>query len=141
MKRFFGFLLLSGLGWLCDFASFTVLVKVFGVPGATANFVSSYVGVSFVWFTSLGMVFKRTRQGQGRFLLTYWSYQFVSILVYSQCLRLVAEWLSSHAGWPAGNHSPAILAKIVITPFNLLTNFLFMKYLTRFMRDARSSHA
>lgn len=34
-----------------------------------------------------------------------------------------------------------IAAKIIVTPFNLVTNFLFMKFLTRYMRNAHSAYA
>jgi len=136
MTLFLRFLLLSGLGWLCDFATFALLSRGFGVPPFAANFVSSYVGVTFVWFTSLGIVFQRA--GSRQALLLYWGYQFVSILAYSQLLQAMAATLSmalQGADVPAAWRSTGPLAaKIVVTPLNLLTNFLFMKYLTRSMR-------
>ena len=131
LPLFLRFLLLSGLGWLCDFAAFALLSRGFGVPPFAANFVSSYVGVTFVWFTSLGIVFQRA--GSRQALLLYWGYQLVSILAYSQLLQAVAATLP--AALPTAWHATAPLAaKIVVTPLNLLTNFLFMKYLTRSMR-------
>lgn len=134
LRTFLGFLLLSGLGWLCDMLTYTALVRLAGVSPFAANVASSYVGVSFVWFTSLGTVFRRSGEGAGRFLLLYWVYQFVSIMAYSQLLQLAAAVLAGHAGAPA-LHS-AVAAKIIVTPFNLVTNFLFMKVLTRRMRAA-----
>ncbi|NYE61686.1 putative flippase GtrA [Duganella sp. 1224] len=134
LRAFLGFLLLSGLGWLCDMLTYTALVRLAGVAPFAANVVSSYVGVSFVWFTSLGTVFRRSGAGSGRFLLLYWGYQFLSIMAYSQLLQLTAAAVASHAGVPA-LHS-ALAAKIIVTPFNLVTNFLFMKVLTRHMRAA-----
>lgn len=133
-RTFLSFLLLSGLGWLCDMLTYTALVRLGGIAPFGANVVSSYVGVSFVWFTSLGSVFRRSGAGSGRFLLLYWCYQFVSIMAYSQLLQLAAAVLASQSGVLA-QHS-ALAAKIIITPFNLVTNFLFMKVLTRHMRAA-----
>lgn len=139
LRLFLGFAFLSGLGWLCDFGTFTLLVKLFDVPGFIANFVSSYVGVTFVWFTSLKTVFGRTGAARGRFLFAYWGFQFVSILAYSQLLHLVVGWLQT-PGLPAWlQANAAVAAKIIITPFNLVTNFLFMKWLTRFMQQATPS--
>jgi putative flippase GtrA len=134
LRAFLGFLLLSGLGWLCDMLTYTALVQLAGVTPFSANVASSYVGVTFVWFTSLGMVFRRSGARAGRFLLLYWCYQFVSVMAYSQLLQLGAAALAVGAGTLSG-HS-AVVAKILITPFNLVTNFLFMKVLTRFMRAA-----
>jgi len=134
LRAFLGFLLLSGLGWLCDMLTYTSLVRLAGVSPFAANVASSYVGVSFVWFTSLGMVFRRSGDHSGRFLLLYWCYQFISIMAYSQLLQLGSAALAGGAGALA-QHS-AVAAKIFITPFNLVTNFLFMKVLTRRMRAA-----
>ena len=136
LKQFLVFGCVSALGWLCDFGTFTLLVKLFDVHGFIANFVSSYVGITFVWFTSLQTVFGRTGAARGRFLLAYWGFQFVSILAYSQLLHLVAAELNAPVlpAWLQAND--AVAAKIIITPFNLVTNFLFMKWLTRFMQQA-----
>ena len=134
LRAFLGFLLLSGLGWLCDMLTYTTLVRLAGVSPFAANVASSYVGVTFVWFTSLGMVCRRGGDHAGRFLVRYWCYQFISIMAYSQLLQLGAAALAGAAGALA-QHS-AVVAKIAITPFNLVTNFLFMKVLTRRMRAA-----
>lgn len=126
LRAFLPFLLLSGLGWLCDFATFALLSRKFGLAPFAANFVSSYVGVTFVWFTSLKTVFRRA--GTRRGLMLYWAYQLFSILAYSQVLQSVAQALA--ASLPAAG----LAAKILVTPFNLATNFLFMKFLTRSLR-------
>jgi putative flippase GtrA len=126
LRTFLPFLLLSGLGWLCDFATFALLTRTFGLTPFTANFVSSYVGVTFVWFTSLQTVFRRA--GTRRGLMLYWAYQLLSILAYSQVLQSV-----SHALAPS-LPAAGLAAKILVTPFNLATNFLFMKFLTRSLR-------
>lgn len=136
LRLFLKFALLSGLGWLCDFASFTLLVKLVGTPGFLANFISSYVGVTFVWFTSLTKVFGRTGAGRGRFLLTYWGFQLASILAYSQLLHVILSALQSPNVPILLSSQPEISSKIIVTPFNLITNFLFMKFLTRFMQQA-----
>lgn len=123
------FIALSGLGWLCDMVTFTVLVRLAGWDAAYANIASSYAGVTFVWFTSLKTVFQRG--GAGRFLPLYWGFQFLSILAYSHLLGLVAAALPPLGQWDGYR---ALAAKISITPFNLATNFMFMKMLTRYMR-------
>jgi putative flippase GtrA len=133
-KIFFIFTLLSGFGWLCDFLTFSLLIKLFDVKIFTANFLSSYVGVTLVWFVSLNTVFKHSGKGSSTFLLVYWCFQFVSILAYSQLLHMVAIIIPGMIQFAQVASNPEIAAKIIITPFNLVTNFIFMKFLTRFMR-------
>lgn len=136
-KTFIGFAVLSGIGWLCDFLSFSILANVFSVKAFWANFFSSYVGVTFVWFTSLKTLFRRSTSGSTMFLAGYWSFQFVSILLYSQLLEVVAASLPGVPVLAQSGHYMEILAKIIITPFNLVTNFIFMKLLTRHMPGAK----
>jgi putative flippase GtrA len=136
LKQFFTFGCFSAIGWVLDFIAFSLLVRLFEFNGLAANVISSIVGVTFVWFSSLKVVFGRASKGHTRALVTYWGYQFFSILGYSQILYLLAselhdaiapEWVQSNAD---------VIAKLVVTPFNLATNFLFMKILTRYMRSA-----
>lgn len=123
------FIALSGLGWLCDLATFTLLVRLAAWEAGAANIASSYAGVTLVWFASLKTVFRRA--GDGRFLLTYWGFQLLSILAYSHLLGLAATAAPSLGPWDG--YRP-LAAKLFITPFNLITNFIFMKLLTRHMR-------
>lgn len=138
MRQFLKFAFLSGLGWLCDFTTFTLLVKIVGASPFVANLVSSYVGVTFVWFTSLKTVFRRRATRSGTFLMTYWCYQFVSIMAYSQVLHITADGLAAAHLLEANS---GVAAKLLITPFNLITNYLFMKLLTRFMQKEQPTHA
>lgn len=140
-RMFFGFALLSGLGWLCDFVTFALLVKLFNIHSFVANFVSSYVGVTFVWFTSLKIVFKLGGKGSSTFLVVYWCFQFVSILIYSQLLRMTVHEIPSVFQLVQISQNPEIAAKIIVTPFNLVSNFIFMKFLTRYMRHEPTTHA
>lgn len=134
IQMFLYFALLSGLGWLCDFGTFTLLVKIAHMPNFIANFISSYVGVTFVWFTSLRTVFKYSGEKHHTFLILYWGFQFFSILVYSQLLQMLAEKIHHTDLFMQFSQNSAIISKILITPFNLITNFIFMKVLTRFMQ-------
>jgi len=138
VKQFLKFAFLSGLGWLCDFTTFTLLVKIAGLSPFMANLVSSYAGVTFVWFTSLKTVFQRRTNGSGTFLMTYWCYQFVSIMAYSQILNITVDGLAAAHLMTANS---GVAAKLLITPFNLITNYLFMKRLTRFMQKEQPRHA
>lgn len=140
MRVFIGFAILSGLGWISDFLTFTMLVTWVNTPSFVANIISSYVGVTFVWFTSLKAVFKRTDDGRRLFLMGYWCFQFVSILLYSQLLHLVADAMPATLPRLDGLYDADIAGKIIITPLNLVTNFAFMKSITRFMREESVIH-
>jgi len=130
---YFTFILLSGGGWLCDFCTFTGLVTLLQWPPFEANFLSSFVGVTFVWLTSLHAVFGRSRSSSLQFLLIYWFYQLISISLYSQTVRWGASQVVSLSAVPWLVNHAAIATKIFVTPLNLATNFIFMRRLTRFM--------
>jgi putative flippase GtrA len=138
---FLKFAILSGFGWLCDLSSFLLLVKLAGMSAASANIVSSFVGVTFVWFTSVGMIFGRSGARRWHFLIVYWLFQLASILCYSQFLHVVMLHFAA-ADAPAWfTQQAAAAAKIFVTPFNLVTNFLFMRFLTRFMEQSTQSES
>ena len=49
MKRFFGFIGISGIGWLMDMAIYSLLTMAAGLPVALANCLSSFAAISFVF--------------------------------------------------------------------------------------------
>lgn len=141
MKLFLGFVLISGVGWLLDMASYTGLSQLFDVAPAYANFISSMVGVTYVWLVSLNKLFDRREYGASIYLPIYWSYQVLSILAYSGLISLVAVAVINLKIGELLGISSAISAKVIITLPNLLTNFLFMLTLTKFMRpDNKQQH-
>jgi len=135
MKRFLGFAIFSGIGWLCDLLTFAILVKWVGVPAFWGNLASSYVGITFVWFTSLKSVFHINSRSRGRFLLVYWTYQLASILFYSKALSILSTSISGYSAFTPYSDAGSvdIISKIIVTPINLFTNFIFMKLLTKRM--------
>jgi len=124
------FIALSGIGWLFDFFTYCVLNSLIKLPSFWCNFISSYVGVTFVWFSSLKHVFKKNEVNY-RYLLIYWGYQFLSILIYSKLLGFEIAFIKKNIVSIWVFLPVDVLAKVVITPFNLATNFVFMKILTR----------
>lgn len=133
IQQFLRFALLSGVGWLCDFGVYSLLVLLTDIGSSSANFISSFVGVTFVYFTSLGYVFRRRDQNRKVFLTSYWAWQAASITAYSVALGLLVASLVSVQLLTELGVNIAIAGKIIITPINLLTNYMFMKWLTRFM--------
>jgi len=134
LKLFIGFVLVSGVGWLLDLLSYTGLTHAAGLPAGYANFMSSMVGVTYVWIVALNRLFGKGGYGRSVFLPIYWGYQAVSILGYSILISLAVPaeftlWLSQ-----LSHLSPALVAKILLTAPNLMTNFVFMSFLTKFMK-------
>ena len=130
MRRFIAFAFISGVGWLCDFLTFTLLISSLDINSFFANFVSSYVGVTFVWFASLKTVFEHDGAARSRHLLFYWGFQFLSILTYSKLLQLMVSMMVVDLP-SAFLLDVKEIGKIIITPFNLFTNFIFMRLLVR----------
>ncbi|QCA05654.1 GtrA family protein [Pantoea vagans] len=134
MKLFLSFVLISGVGWLLDMLTFTVISQFFGTAPAYANFISSMVGVTYVWIVALNRVFKRRGYGKSVYLPVYWGYQGISILSYSALITQVATSRFNFEISELLGINSGLIAKIIITGPNLLTNFLFMTLLTRFMK-------
>jgi hypothetical protein len=134
MKVFLGFVLISGVGWLLDMASYAVLSQVFAVAPSYANFLSSMVGITYVWIVALCRLFDRREYSGSIYLPIYWGYQGASILAYSGLISIVAaSAFNSKIGEMIGV-PPTFVAKIIITAPNLLSNFIFMSILTKFMK-------
>lgn len=134
-QTFLRFAFLSGMGWVCDFVTFVILVEGSNTSAFVANIISSYVGVTFVYLTSLRFVFNKMTHNHAWFLSIYWSFQLISILIYSGILKEVVDVLVRQDLIALVQSYGEIIGKIVVTPFNLLTNFLFMKFLTKYMKD------
>jgi hypothetical protein len=135
MRKFFRFSFISGGGWIFDFTTYLTLTALTFSPGSS-NFVSSFVGVTFVWFASLNSVFNRDAGRHRYFLFIYWGYQFLSILAYSKLLQMVFLSIGEYK-YLGLILSSAVVAKIAVTPLNLVTNYLFMRLLSIFIPRGR----
>lgn len=134
MEKFFGFIYISGVGWLLDIASFAGLSQFFDMAPRYANFISSLVGVTYVWIVALNRLFDRSEFRKSIYLPIYWGYQALSILAYSALISVLATSAANHNIEEMCNIPFPIVAKIVITGPNLLTNFIFMSILTKLMK-------
>jgi hypothetical protein len=135
MKVFLGFVLISGLGWLLDLFSFTVMTQLFKLLSAQANFVSSMIGVTYVWGVALKRIFDRGNYGKSIYLPIYWGYQALSISVYSMLISIIADSEFNYRLGQSFEVPIELAAKILLTLPNLLTNFIFMNMLTKFMKS------
>ncbi len=136
VHTFLGFVLISGVGWFLDLATYAAISQLFAVPPSCANFISSLVGVTYVWMVALNRLFERSDYGQSVYLIIYWSYQGISILAYSALISTVLTLFFNFKLDQVFEISSAVMAKIIITPPNLLTNFFFMYFLSKFMKPS-----
>ena len=136
MKLFLGFVLISGVGWLLDMASYAGLSQLFTVPPAYANFISSMVGVTYVWIVALNRLFDQREYRRSVYLPIYWGYQGISILAYSALISIVAASAFNSQIGQIFEMPSALVAKLIITGPNLITNFIFMSFLTKFMKPS-----
>lgn len=141
MNLFLGFVFISGVGWLLDMTSYAGLSQLLTVEPPYANFISSMVGVTYVWIVALNRIFDQRECRRSVYLPIYWSYQGLSILAYSALISVVTRstlnWeIASMFGMPS-----EFTAKIIITCPNLMTNFIFMSFLTKLMnRGIKQRH-
>lgn len=129
LKLVIGFVLISGMGWLSDILVYFVATHLFLASSFSANFLSSFIGVTLVWFLSMKSLFNVTSSSRRYFLFLYWAWQAISIFWYSRIIQELEGYLSRYymSGFLFSYYS--MIAKIVITPINLLTNFLFIRWL------------
>ncbi len=121
--RFFG---LSGIGWLLDFGTFVLLGRFSGNVVAN-NIVSSWVGVTFVFVTATRKVFRsRGRIPLGVKYVLYLAYQCILIFLVSKLLGWISTQLAG-SGIGLLQRYAGIIAKILVTPVTMVTNFLVMK--------------
>lgn len=134
MKLFLGFVFISGIGWLLDIVSYAGLTQFLEMAPSHANVVSSMIGVTYVWIVAINRLFDRREYGKSIYLPVYWCYQGMSILAYSTLISIFsASVFNPKLGYVLGIPF-AVMAKIIITVPNLLTNFIFMNILARLMK-------
>lgn len=128
------FATISGVGWLLDTAVYMFLVTYVGMGVFLANIAGGVVGGAFAFVTAHRFVFGG---GAGKFkskLTIYVIYTAMLVIIASGLVDLTAEGLRHVANyaqlliaWPL----IAFLAKCLITPALLATNFLVARALSR----------
>ena len=122
--RFIG---LSGIGWILDFTTYTVL----GVISANLvlnNTISSWVGVTFVFLLSTRIVFKNNSKIPLKWkYVIYLLYQCVLIFFISKLLNRANIYLLTHVTLAVVKNFSTIISKILVTPITMVLNFIVMK--------------
>ncbi len=131
LPAFLRFAVLSGLGWLLDLSLLLLQVGLLGLAAAGANVVSSTVAALSVFLVSRLMIFRRQRHALGRRVVFYAAYTLCVIGVATLCLHGVVTLLRPIAaaqGWRPSATLLAGAAKIIVTPPQLLLNFVVARW-------------
>lgn len=141
MSSFLKFGVLSGGGWLLDCSILLVLSQSFGVQLSVANFLSSSTAALLVFTVSRFLIFESSRAQPFIRTLIYFFYTCGVIVVASAVISPVI-WLVRHVvEYFALQTSPgqaAFVAKVIITPPQLLANFFMSRYLSQANHPERS---
>lgn len=123
--RFVG---LSGIGWLLDFAVYTILSTCVSNLAA-ANMISSLVGASFVFIFSTRFVFQNSHRIPLIWKYCFYiAYQALLILLISLLLAQINTLITTHVSVGIIVRASAILSKIIVTPITMTLNFFIMKF-------------
>lgn len=118
---------LSGIGWILDFCIF-ILLGFVSANHSINNFISSWVGVTFVFIFATRKVFKSNSSIPlwAKYVI-YIVYQFILISLASKVLGFVDSFIVANITWALVVKFSGIIAKIFITPFTMVLNFFVMK--------------
>ena len=124
---------LSGMGWLLDFALLLSMVGGLGVPPFAANIVSSSIAALTVFLLSRRLIFDRSEGALGTRVAVYLLYTLCLITAAAGVMTLIIQLLAGLARANGYDPAPAILtacAKVLITPPQLLLNFLMSRHMS-----------
>ncbi len=127
VKQFMKFTTTSGLGWILDFLIYSLLVHFFS--SFISNCISATVAVTFVYLLSVNKIFNVNTNYAKLGFVMYLIYQSFSII----CFSILINFLSSFELFSIFGGFKYQSIKILVTPFTLFTNFVFMKILANYM--------
>ena len=121
---------ISGVGWVLDFCTYMALSKLLLCDLTTSNFISSWVGVTFVFFFATKKVFQQSGKVSIRIkYLIYLAYQCVLIFLISKLLAVINNAILIYCRVDLILHFSSVIAKIAVTPITMCLNYLVMKKL------------
>jgi putative flippase GtrA len=121
------FIGLSGIGWILDFSTYTLL-GIWFHNLVVNNMVSSWVGVTFVFFFATRKVFQNNSNISLKWkYIIYILYQCILIFAISKLLNLVNAAIVANITIDLILSFSSIIAKILVTPITMILNFFVMK--------------
>ena len=140
--RFLKFGGLSGLGWIADVSILLCLVRLLGMAPFVANMISSATAAVGVFLLSRELVFAKADGRVALRVAFYLAYTSTVILVASLAIGAIVAWLPRFAaanGVALSGLAVAAAAKVMITPPQLVMNFLVSRFLSE--RDMKRREA
>ena len=130
IKQAFGFIGISGIGWIIDLVVYTILTSLLEVDVNIANMFSSFVGVSFVFIISTRKLFINNSKINIKIkYIIYIVYQILLISGASYVMLLLKDYILDLTSIDLIVKYIDIIVKIIITPITMLINFIVMKFL------------
>ena len=127
LKQAVKFVGLSGIGWILDFLTYTILGLI-SSNVVVNNIISSWIGVTFVFIFATRKVFQNQSQISLKWkYLIYLGYQVLLILLISKLLGQVNEFILVHNTISIIGRFSTIISKILVTPITMVLNFIVMK--------------
>jgi putative flippase GtrA len=130
LPAFAKFALLSGGGWLLDLATLLALTRIFNAPPFLANMASSVLAASFVFLISRKHIHYGVDKAVLLRLLAYVGYAILMILLASAAMAALIEFFSRWSAIADQRSLDVIIAKIVVTPPQLLLNFIVSRFVS-----------
>ena len=127
IKQIVNFIGISGLGWILDFMTYSVLAFL-SINLFLCNVIGAVAGVSFVFIFSTRFVFDN-KSIIPLFVkyLVYIAYQVVLVYLISLLLVSVNSYLLSCTYFNIVREVAAIISKILVTPITMILNFIILK--------------
>ena len=127
LKQAVKFVGLSGIGWILDFLTYTILGFI-SSNVVVNNIISSWIGVTFVFIFATRKVFQNQSQISLKWkYLIYLGYEVLLILLISKLLGQVNEFILVHNTIRIIGRFSTIISKILVTPITMVLNFIVMK--------------
>ncbi len=126
---------ISGLTWLLDFATLYLLVRFAHLSVFVANLLSASLAATVAFLLSHKLAFRGQNDRLLLRTLFYCAYTLGVILVASVAISYVsaaAQRISQARDLQLTPGICALLAKVVVTPFNFLLNFLVARFTSEY---------
>lgn len=124
---------LSGVGWLLDFTLLLSMVSGLGLPPFVANVISSSTAALTVFLVSRRFIFTRNEGVLGTRIAAYFVYTLCVIAAAALAMTFIIRVLNglalAYGDAPSSTLLTAV-AKVLVTPPQLLMNFVMSRYLS-----------
>ena len=127
LKQIIGFIGFSGIGWIFDFTTYTILALL-SVNLFFCNVLGAVVGVTFVFIFSTRYIFQNTEKIPlwVKYFI-YVIYQIILVYLISKLLVFINSSILTYLSFAHIKEFAAILSKIIVTPVTMVLNFIILK--------------